>query len=173
VFCEHLYTYLYLFVFECKQAKDVKDPRCGVQLLVAGIDSPDREIPRMRRRHLSDIPSYETSCVKAFDLVPLLRLCKAKPNIRIRASMPRRRASAKQLDLLLDIKDNDRWWAFMEKAVIRINLRGCSRTICVEIMVKSKYGEEWIGGHGDAKRAWLRERGLDWPKVSVDVVVDS
>jgi hypothetical protein len=75
--------------------------------------------------------------------------------------MPGRREYAAQLDILLNINNTDKWWAFIEKAVTRINLGGFSRTICVGILVKPKFGEEWIGGHDDVKRAWLQERGLD------------
>jgi hypothetical protein len=91
----HIYEYLDLFVFQGKPAKDVKDPLCVVSLLVAEMDD---------------------NC-DGVDLVPLLRLCKANPNIWFLVSMPGREEYAEQLQQMvqLNINDNESWWNFMSR----------------------------------------------------------
>jgi hypothetical protein len=155
----HIYEYLDLFVFEGKPAKDVKDPKSCISLFVADMD----------------IPYYMDDNYDGVDLVPLLRLCKTKPNIALITAMPGREEYGEQLDqmLQLNINDNETWWNFMEQAVTKIMIQAYRRTMSVDIMVKPEFAEEWMGALGDKKRAWLRTRGLDWPNVSVNVKVDS
>jgi len=172
--CTHVDKYVDLFVLQGKQAEEVEHAQCSMSILATDQDT-----------------NFRIEGINV-DLLPLLRLCSANPDIQVDICSGVNRTT----HLHQVLRFSDEWWDFLEQDITGISLRPKSKRMYLNITVRPEVTEDWMRtaakgglrtslpradmlcGFGpgpqlpDLKSRWLRERGLVWDDDIVRVIID-